>query len=139
MTFCGISTPPARLLLLILRSDLPSPALHLQCARMASSRCFPLALTPGVIATTGSCVYDIHDRNSPRSTSASLVLLFVSRYFYSTIFISSISSIVFLSIYTFIFFSHNSGPTSESSSRSNVALIRAASLLAIILLYKPPS
>ena len=50
----------------------------------------------------------------------------------------SISSIVFLSIYTFILFSRDRDATSKSVSGSDVALTRGASLPEFILLHKPP-
>ena len=50
----------------------------------------------------------------------------------------SISSIVFLSIYTFILFSGDRDATSKSLSGSDVAYIRAVSLTDFILLHKPP-
>ena len=142
MTSRCVPTPPALLLPLISHPDLPSPALHRHCARMASPRCSLLPLPLGVLAITGGCARDIRDPTpGPSSTttstsSASLVLLFVSRCFYSSM---SISSIVFLSIYTFILFSRDHDATSKSLSGSYVALIRATSLPEfILLLHKPP-
>ena len=139
MTFRCVPTPPPLLLPLISHPDLPSPALHLRCARRDSPSCslLPLPLGVPVLVTTGGCARDVRDpTRSSTTSSASLVILFVSRCFYSSM---SISSIVFLSIYTFILFSHDRDTTSTKSlSGSDVALISAASLGEFILLHKPP-
>ena len=136
MTSRCVPTPPALLLPLISYPDLPSPALHLRCTQRASPRCFLLPLLLGVLARTGGYARDIRDPTcSSTTSSASLVLLFVSRYFYSSM---SISSIVFLSIYMFILFSGDRDAISKSLSESDVALIRPTSLPEFILLHKPP-
>ena len=135
MSHC-VPPPPALLLPLISHPDLPCPALHLRCARRASPRCSLLPLPLGVLTTTGGYARDIrHPTHSSTTSSASLVLLFVSRCFYSSM---SISSKVFLSIYTFILFSSDRDAASKSLSGSDVALTRAASLPEFILLHKPP-
>ena len=98
MTSHCVPTPPALLLPLISHPDLPSPALHLCSARTACPRYSLLPLPPGVLATTGCCTHDIRHptRSSTTSSSASLVLLFVSRCFYSSM---SISNIVYIHVY----------------------------------------
>ena len=138
MTFRCVPTPPALLLLLISHPDLPSPALHLCCTRRDSPRCslLPLLLGVPVLAITGGCARDVRDpTRSSTTSSASLVLLFVSRCFHSSM---SISSIVFLFIYTFIIFSRDNDATSKSLLASDVALTRAESPPELILLHKPP-
>jgi hypothetical protein len=124
MTSRGVPIPPALLLPLISRPDVPFPAFHHRSARRAPPRYPPSPLPPGVLG----CARDIHDPT--RSTSASLVLLFVSRCFYSSM---SISSIIFLSIYTFILFSLDRDATSESPS---YFVIQAPSVILIDLVKR---
>ena len=134
--FSCILTPPALLLLLISHPDLPSSTLHLLSTWMASLRECLSRLPQGLLATNYGSGTDICDpTHSTTTRSASLVVLFVSRSFYSSI---SISSIVFLLIYMFILLSRNCDTTSESLLETDVALIMAVSLSELILLHHPP-